>query len=49
LLALPVCQASVYATAPFIVRRLLVNFVTPSPSDAYVARLAGALPKNDDC
>ncbi|MGH2492120.1 MAG: DUF1800 domain-containing protein [Candidatus Limnocylindria bacterium] len=30
------------ATAPFIVRRLLINFVTPSPSDTYVARLAGA-------
>ena len=30
------------ATAPFIVRRILVNFVTPSPSDAYVARLADA-------
>ena len=30
------------ATAPFIVRRLLTSFVSPSPSDAYVARLAGA-------
>jgi len=30
------------ATAPFIVRRLLINFATPWPSDAYVARLAGA-------
>jgi uncharacterized protein (DUF1800 family) len=28
------------ATAPFIVRNLLTSFVTPSPSDAYVARLA---------
>jgi uncharacterized protein (DUF1800 family) len=28
------------ATAPFIVRDLVTSFVTPSPSDAYVARLA---------
>ena len=28
------------ATAPFMVRQLLTSFVTPSPSDAYVARLA---------
>jgi uncharacterized protein (DUF1800 family) len=28
------------ATAPFIVRNLVTSFVTPSPSDAYVARLA---------
>jgi len=28
------------ATAPFMVRDLLTSFVTPSPSDAYVARLA---------
>ncbi len=28
------------ATAPFIVRKLLTAFVTPTPSDAYVARLA---------
>ena len=28
------------ATAPFIVTRLLTHFVTPTPSDAYVARLA---------
>jgi uncharacterized protein (DUF1800 family) len=28
------------ATAPFIVRRLLTAFATPTPSDAYVARLA---------
>jgi uncharacterized protein (DUF1800 family) len=28
------------ATAPFMVRRLLTHFVTPTPSDAYVARLA---------
>jgi uncharacterized protein (DUF1800 family) len=28
------------ATAPFMVRRLLSHFVTPAPSDAYVARLA---------
>ena len=28
------------ATAPFIVRALVTSFVTPSPSDAYVARLA---------
>jgi len=28
------------ATAPFMVRELLTSFVTPSPSDAYVARLA---------
>lgn len=28
------------ATAPFIVRKLLTAFVSPTPSDAYVARLA---------
>jgi uncharacterized protein (DUF1800 family) len=28
------------ATAPFIVGKLLTHFVTPTPSDAYVARLA---------
>ena len=28
------------ATAPFMVRELVTSFVTPSPSDAYVARLA---------
>jgi len=28
------------ATAPFIVRQLVTSFVTPSPADAYVARLA---------
>ena len=28
------------ATAPFVVRKLLTHFVTPTPSDAYVARLA---------
>jgi uncharacterized protein (DUF1800 family) len=28
------------ATAPFITRKLLTAFVTPTPSDAYVARLA---------
>jgi len=30
------------ATAPFIVRRLLTHFVSPTPSDAYVARLASS-------
>jgi uncharacterized protein (DUF1800 family) len=30
------------ATAPFIVRKLLTAFVSPTPSDAYVARLATA-------
>jgi uncharacterized protein (DUF1800 family) len=30
------------ATAPFIVRKLLTAFVSPTPSDAYVARLAAA-------
>jgi uncharacterized protein (DUF1800 family) len=30
------------ATAPFIVTTLLTHFVTPMPSDAYVARLASA-------
>jgi uncharacterized protein (DUF1800 family) len=34
------------ATAPFIVRRLLTHFVTPTPSDAYVARLAGGYRKS---
>ena len=28
------------ATAPFLVRQLVTSFVTPSPSDSYVARLA---------
>jgi uncharacterized protein (DUF1800 family) len=28
------------ATAPFVVRKLLTHFVTPMPTDAYVARLA---------
>ncbi|HEY6201983.1 MAG TPA: DUF1800 domain-containing protein [Candidatus Limnocylindria bacterium] len=28
------------ATAPYIARRLVTSFVTPSPSDAYIARLA---------
>ena len=28
------------ATAPYIVRQLVTSFVTPSPSDAYIARLA---------
>lgn len=28
------------ATAPFIVRKVLTHFVTPTPDDAYVARLA---------
>jgi uncharacterized protein (DUF1800 family) len=28
------------ATAPYMVRQLVTSFVTPSPSDAYVARLA---------
>jgi len=28
------------ATAPFIARQLVTSFVTPGPSDAYVARLA---------
>jgi uncharacterized protein (DUF1800 family) len=30
------------ATAPFIVRKILTHFVTPTPNDAYVARLATA-------
>lgn len=34
------------ATAPFIVRRLLVAFATPTPSDAYVARLAAGYRKS---
>jgi uncharacterized protein (DUF1800 family) len=34
------------ATAPFIVGKLLTAFVTPTPSDAYVARLAGAYRKS---
>jgi uncharacterized protein (DUF1800 family) len=28
------------ATAPYLVRQLVTSFVTPSPSDAYIARLA---------
>jgi uncharacterized protein (DUF1800 family) len=28
------------ATAPFIVRKILTHFVTPTPSDAYLARLS---------
>src|SRR5712691_1118967 len=28
------------ATAPFMVRQLVTSFVTPNPSDAYIARLA---------
>jgi uncharacterized protein (DUF1800 family) len=34
------------ATAPFIVRRVLANFVTPMPSDAYVTRLADSFRRN---
>ncbi|MDP9281513.1 MAG: DUF1800 domain-containing protein [Chloroflexota bacterium] len=34
------------ATGPFIVRKLLTHFVTPTPSDAYVARLAGGYRKS---
>jgi uncharacterized protein (DUF1800 family) len=34
------------ATAAFIVRKLLTAFVTPTPSDPYVARLAAAYRKN---
>jgi uncharacterized protein (DUF1800 family) len=34
------------ATAPFITRRLLTAFVTPTPSDAYVARLAAGYRKS---
>lgn len=34
------------ATAPYIVRRVLINFVTPNPSDAYVNRLAGNFVKS---
>ncbi len=34
------------ATAPFIVGRLLTHFVTPMPSDAYVARLAAGYRKS---
>jgi uncharacterized protein (DUF1800 family) len=34
------------ATAPFITRKLLTAFVTPTPSDAYVARLAGGYRKS---
>jgi len=33
------------ATAPFLVRKVLTHFVTPSPSDAYVTRLATAFRK----
>ena len=33
------------ATAPFIVRKLLTHFVTPSPDDAYVTRLADGFRK----
>jgi uncharacterized protein (DUF1800 family) len=34
------------ATAPFIVSKLLTGFVTPAPSDAYVARLAAGYRKS---
>jgi uncharacterized protein (DUF1800 family) len=34
------------ATAPFLVRKVLTHFVTPSPSDAYVTRLASAFRKS---
>jgi uncharacterized protein (DUF1800 family) len=34
------------ATAPFITRKLLTAFVTPTPSDAYVARLAAGFRKS---
>jgi uncharacterized protein (DUF1800 family) len=34
------------ATAPFITHKLLTAFVTPTPSDAYVARLAAAYRKS---
>jgi uncharacterized protein (DUF1800 family) len=34
------------ATAPFIVTRLLTAFVTPTPADAYVARLAAGYRKS---
>jgi uncharacterized protein (DUF1800 family) len=34
------------ATAPFIVRSLLTAFVTPTPSDAYVVRLAAGYRKS---
>jgi uncharacterized protein (DUF1800 family) len=33
------------ATAPFIVRKILTHFVTPTPDDAYVTRLAAAFRK----
>ena len=33
------------ATAPFLVRKVLTHFVTPSPSDAYVTRLATSFRK----
>ncbi len=34
------------ATAPFIVRKLLTAFVSPTPSDPYVARLAAGYRKS---
>ena len=34
------------ATAPFVVRKILTHFVTPSPSDAYVTRLASSYRKS---
>ena len=34
------------ATAPFIVRKLLTAFVSPTPSDAYLARLAAGYRKS---
>ena len=34
------------ATAPFIVRKVLTHFATPTPSDAYVARLAASFRRN---
>lgn len=34
------------ATAPFIVRKLLTHFVSPTPSDAYVNRLAAGYRKS---
>jgi uncharacterized protein (DUF1800 family) len=34
------------ATAPFLVRKLLTHFVTPTPSEGYVARLAAAYRKS---
>ena len=34
------------ATAPFLVRKVLTHFVTPTPDDAYVARLAASFRKS---